>query len=194
MRLDPVHDLQGVFRALMAAMSSPGSIHDIAPFAGKIDISSPIPGPMLAIAMTLLDAETSFCLRYPCAEFAESAVSRITSARPAAVGEADFILAVEDDRGLADAIREARVGTLVDPHRGATLVALSDRLSAGGRLRLSGPGVASVAFIDAGLGDAWMEARAVKNREYPLGIDMLIVDRSGRVAALPRTTQVSAEG
>jgi len=195
LNLDPVHDLQAVFRALMAATASPGTIRDIGARARRIDIDVPIPRPMLAIAMTLLDAETSFCLRSsPGAEFAEAAISRMTSARPAPVGEADFILSIEDGPGLAESIAAARGGTLVDPHLGATIVALSETLGSGASLRLSGPGIASSAFLDAGLGDEWVAARAEKNREYPLGIDMLIVDREGRVASLPRTTVVAAGG
>lgn len=193
MRLDPVHDLQAVFRALMSATASPGTIRDIGATSERLDADSPIPRPMLAIAMTLLDAETSFCLRSsPGAEFAEAAISRITSARPTSAGEADYVLSIEDGQGLAESIAAARGGTLVDPHMGATIIALSERLAAGSALELSGPGIAYRAFLDAGLGDEWIEARAEKNREFPLGIDMLIVDRGGRVAALPRTTVIAA--
>jgi alpha-D-ribose 1-methylphosphonate 5-triphosphate synthase subunit PhnH len=49
------------------------------------------------------------------------------------------------------------------------------------------------AGLEVGLGREWIAARAAKNREYPLGVDMIFVDPEGRVAALPRTTGV-AEG
>jgi alpha-D-ribose 1-methylphosphonate 5-triphosphate synthase subunit PhnH len=193
MRLDPVHDLQAVFRLLMSAMASPGSIRDITPYVEKIDIDAPIAKPMLAIALTLFDAETSFSLCQKQNEFAEAAISRITSARPAKTENADFVLAVEGSSGLSRIITTARSGTLIDPHLGATLIIQSDKLCTGGEIRLTGPGLASEVFIDTGLGNEWLSARAEKNREYPLGIDIIIVDRSGLVTALPRTTVATAE-
>jgi len=194
MRLDPVHDLQAVFHEIMSAMATPGIVREIGELAERIDIDDPIPKPMLAIAMALLDAETVFCFRCDPDGERSASLSRMTSARRGPVEGADFVFVMGDGKDLAEAVVASREGTLVDPQLGATVVALVDSIEGEGELTLSGPGIESSAKLGVGLGRAWVEARAAKNREFPLGVDMLLVDPLGRLAALPRTTLAEAEG
>jgi alpha-D-ribose 1-methylphosphonate 5-triphosphate synthase subunit PhnH len=191
-RLDPVHDLQAVFRELMAAMASPGTVRSIGEQASRIDIEPPVPPPVLAAAMALLDAETVFCVRSSDGRESDAGISRLTSARRGPIEDSDFILVIGGVDEVARSIELARGGTLIDPHLGATLIVLAGSVEPGGELALAGPGVLPGARLGLGLGGGsggrWLEARAAKNREYPLGVDMIFVDPEGRLAALPRTT------
>jgi alpha-D-ribose 1-methylphosphonate 5-triphosphate synthase subunit PhnH len=67
---------------------------------------------------------------------------------------------------------------------------LAETISEGGSLQLSGPGVEPGAALDIAPGGSWLAARAERNREYPLGVDMILADSAGRIVALPRTTLV----
>jgi alpha-D-ribose 1-methylphosphonate 5-triphosphate synthase subunit PhnH len=192
--LDPVHDLQAVFRELMAAMAAPGSVRDIGSLAAKIDFEASIPRPMLAVAMALLDAETVFCVRSGSGDGREASLSRLTSARRAPIEDSDFVFVMGDGAEVALAVASARAGTLVDPHLGATLIVSAASVGEGERLSLSGPGIESRAALRIGLGAEWIAARDARNREYPLGVDMIFVDGDGRLAALPRTTVAAAGG
>jgi alpha-D-ribose 1-methylphosphonate 5-triphosphate synthase subunit PhnH len=90
----------------------------------------------------------------------------------------------------AEAIASARAGTLVDPHLGATVVMEVPFLEEGGTLLLSGPGIESAARLAVGPDRCWVEARAAKNAEFPLGVDLILVDSRFALAALPRTTVI----
>jgi alpha-D-ribose 1-methylphosphonate 5-triphosphate synthase subunit PhnH len=192
-RLDAVHDLQAVFREIMLATAFPGSLRRIGDEASRIDIDAPLPKPLLALALALLDAETSFAVA-PDEEDAASFIARMTYARRVALPEADFVFVTGGERDLARAIGEAREGTLIDPHLGATIVARVDALGSGPAVGLSGPGIESRTELRAGSSASWLAARELKNREYPLGVDLFLVDGAGALAALPRTTRAAAEG
>ena len=78
----------------------------------------------------------------------------------------------------AEAIAQARPGTLVDPHLGATIVVEARSLSEDGCLLLSGPGIESSARLSVGMEGGWVAARAAKNVEFPLGVDLIFVDHA----------------
>jgi alpha-D-ribose 1-methylphosphonate 5-triphosphate synthase subunit PhnH len=191
-KLDAVHDLQAVFRELMLAVAFPGSERRIGEEASRIDIDAPLPKSLLVVALALLDAETSFALA-PDDEVAASFLARMTYARRVPLSEADFVFVPGGEGNIARAIAEAREGTLIDPHLGATIVALVDSLGSGPAIGLSGPGIESRAELRAGSSAPWLAARERKNREYPLGVDLYLVDVSGGIAALPRATRAVME-
>ena len=58
-------------------------------------------------------------------------------------------------------------------------------------LRLSGPGVDGESVLCVGgLDAAVIEMRNARTGPFPTGIDLLLVDAAGRIAGLPRSTQV----
>jgi alpha-D-ribose 1-methylphosphonate 5-triphosphate synthase subunit PhnH len=192
MKLDPVHDVQRIYRKILSAMASPGAILDLGAEADLLDLDIPINKGMLLVGLALLDAETSFCVvsQEPVAH--GKTISQMTYARVTYPDEAEFVFVVGTS-GAAQAIAAARAGTLVDPHLGATIIVEARFLDASGSLLLSGPGIESTARIGIGLESGWIEARAAKNIEFPLGVDLIIVDEQYRLAALPRTTVIREE-
>lgn len=188
MLLDPVHDLQAVFRKLLDAMSRPGLVLDLGREAGGLDLELSLNKGLLLVALALLDAETSFALSSGDPEQSKT-ISQMTYAKQAGLGEADFIFVTAGDDS-AQAIAGAKAGSLVDPHLGATIVIEVPSLDEAGTLRLSGPGIESTSCLGIGLGNGWLAARKAKNIEFPLGVDLIFVDQVPRLAALPRTTLV----
>ena len=155
-------DTQRCFRGLLGAMSRPGTVHNVQP------------GLPLVLA-TLVDHEV----------------------RLAEVGDpdwpaADFVLVRGGDSG--GEVARARQGTLLDPALGATAIYEVPAVGEGPlALSLSGPGVGPaprtlhLTGVPAAEVALWRSTRS----SFPLGVDVLLVDRAGRCAALPRSTALS---
>ena len=192
MQLDPVHDLQAVFRKILNVMSRPGTVLDLSREAGLLDLELPLNKGLMLVALALLDAETSFALSSGDSYLQSKAISQMTYAKTAVLGEADFIF-VPSGADAAKAIAAAKSGTLVDPHLGATIVIEVPSVDEKGVLQLSGPGIESTARFGVGLDHGWLAARGAKNIEFPLGVDLIFVDERLHLCALPRTTLVRQE-
>jgi len=154
-------DTQRAYRALLSAMAEPGTVHDARP------------GLPLVLA-TLIDHEVIF----------------------AEVGDAhwrhaDFVLirGGDSDRELA----RVRQGTPLDPALGATAIYELDAVGDGPvALSLTGPGVGPRprTLRLTGLSDAEVGLIQRTRAGYPCGVDVVLVDRTGRCAALPRSSTV----
>ena len=177
---DPSRDSQKIFRALLSAMAEPGTVMTLPAFAAA---PAPFGAAMAAVALTLCDIDTPVFLDEP---------FRGTAAR---------WLAFHTDAPLTDDRAEARfafltdfdpegfsIGTDVYPDRSATLVV--ERTLAGTAFSLKGPGIEGTRDFSAGL-DAGFAAKWAENRTlFPCGVDLVLTD-GARLAALPRTTEVT---
>jgi alpha-D-ribose 1-methylphosphonate 5-triphosphate synthase subunit PhnH len=187
--LDPVRETQLTFRVLLDAMARPGTVRQL-PVAAE---GAPLNPWLAAVLLTLLDHEVGLAVEpFLNAEAVERYVRQRTAARQVSVAQADFVVAAWDslDPALPPRLRQ---GTLEYPNDSATLVILVPPLGAdtGVRLGLAGPGV-PVGFETriAGLTPALLAARD-DAAEYPCGIDLILIDPSGQVAALPRSTAIT---
>lgn len=183
---DTVMDSQRIFRVLLEALSRPGKVLDL-----------PVEGdPVEALARTLLDGEVSFLVSGEGVEAVEGDFVRATGSRPARVGEADF--AFFFGGGSGGALMEMKPGTLEAPEDGATAVYLVHRLSPGSgelTIELAGPGVPDTRRLGIdGLTAEEAEQIRASRASYPLGVDVYLLDRDGRVAGLPRSARVKVEG
>lgn len=198
MQLDTVHDVQQAYRRLVTATSFPGRIVDIGAEAATVDLDSDVPRPFLLLAIMLLDAEVGFFIASKRADTHARLLSQLTYSRTSPADRAAFLFLARDSWAAAPAaIDRAPVGTLLDPHRGATIVLeVADlRTREGGSgdaqsLVLTGPGIETSTTILVDGPDGWVQARARKNAEFPLGIDFILVTAEGRMVSLPRTTQL----
>jgi alpha-D-ribose 1-methylphosphonate 5-triphosphate synthase subunit PhnH len=155
-------DTQRCFRGLLGAMSRPGTVHNVQP------------GLPLVLA-TLVDHEV-----------------RLAEVGDPAWPAADFVLVRGGDSG--GELARARQGTLLDPALGATAIYEVEAVGEGPlTVSLSGPGIGpdphtlhltGVPVSEVAL---WRATRS----SFPLGVDVLLVDRAGRCAALPRSTTLS---
>lgn len=179
---DTVFDSQRVFRCLLQAVSQPGKLFTLPPFSCDA---------LEAVARALLDHEVTFCAVGGDASEVETGLSELTGARVSPVEEADFALISGGDS--AGAMLRLKPGTLEHPERGATAIYAVEELSNSDTLslELSGPGVPGRRTLGVG-GIERPEAAAIQKTrlDYPLGIDVYLVDGAGRVAGLPRSTRL----
>jgi alpha-D-ribose 1-methylphosphonate 5-triphosphate synthase subunit PhnH len=189
---DPVHEAQAAFRAAMNAMARPGRV---SPLECNLTPPGPLSAEAAAMALTLIDYETLVWLDAPLA--ATDAVSDWlrfhTGARmtddPSC---ADFAL-ISDARSLPDFALFSS-GREDYPDRSTTLIVQVESLSSGTTLTLSGPGIERTQLLRVEPLPVDFVERAADNRhQFPRGVDLLFVSKSG-VAGLPRSTLVVREG
>lgn len=206
--------LQASFRALLDAMARPGEVSEL-PRADEQARADALAAGLFASTVTaldvLLDAATSLAVAGPDAARAERSLTRRTHALRAPLPEAPYaVLPLSVPAGqAAETVSSLSPGTLLDPHLGATCVvecgALLGTDARGGRVgsvsgdapargfRLRGPGIRESALLACDRPEA-LVARSARGDEFPCGIDLVLVDRVGHVAAIPRTTAIEEVG
>lgn len=197
---EQVHDSQMIYRKLLDCMARPGKIQTIRESIGKIEGQKSFSHALLALAVALIDREVTFHLLPEGNEDIARYLRWTTWSTPAAVEQADFLFIdgpLEDD-AIRQVMAEVKIGTLLEPHKSATLVihvsALSVIPDLAVTLDLQGPGIKGKAQRSvSGLPAAWLIERDLANKEYPLGVDMILVTESGDMMALPRTTSIESE-
>jgi alpha-D-ribose 1-methylphosphonate 5-triphosphate synthase subunit PhnH len=142
------------------------------------------------VALTFLDHEVTFCAVGSEAEEARQRIAGATGARIVPAAEADFALISGGDSG--GTLARLKRGTLERPESGATAVYAVERLDSGPlTLELSGPGIPGERRLGVeGLPATEVRAFRESRADYPLGVDVYLVDEAGRVAGLPRSTRV----
>lgn len=191
----PVPAAQSVFRAVLEAMSRPGRVQalDAASLAGLADAG--LGRARCALLLALLDAETSVWLHPALSQAgAQAQLLFHTGVRIAAAAER-AAFAVIDAAQADDSLWERLArGSDSVPQDGATLIVEVPSLARGTMLALRGPGVESVQRLQVGgLPASFWAARVALEREFPLGIE-LILSCGDSLAALPRSTRVTLEG
>jgi len=168
-------------------MSNPARVVNMKEYASKLVGGHPA---FLAVAMALLDNEVSF---HTCGNQSLSdEIMSLALAKSEPIESADYIF-VSDPKGAEYAIKNAKRGTLADPHKSATIIIRNDDPPVC-RLTLSGPGIEY--RITVQVAQTAKDAIAVRdgqNHEYPEGIDLLFVSSVGELYAIPRLTRMEAE-
>jgi alpha-D-ribose 1-methylphosphonate 5-triphosphate synthase subunit PhnH len=175
---DP-HRLQRDFRVILDCFAHPGRI-------GRLEASAAPP-----LAEVLLDGRCSFWSAEP------HPVQSATGSRLVPAEQADFVFL---DGAAARQIEPLRRGTLLYPDESATALVAVESLSdngAGLEVRLTGPGIATESrFRALGLSAMLLQELREANREYPLGVDVLLYAPGAdgcTVAAIPRTSAIAWE-
>ncbi|MFE5318871.1 phosphonate C-P lyase system protein PhnH [Paenibacillus sp. NPDC056579] len=195
MKLDMVHDIQTVYRKVIDSMSRPGTITELSEEAGKLEREGSMMPSTLVLAKMVLDTEVTFKVISEREAEAVHMLGQTTYAKEADVSDADYIFVLRDAAPgeLQRALEKAKIGELGDPHFSATFIIEAASLTGGEKLRLTGPGIQSHAQAEPQTGDNWIDMRAERNAEFPLGLDLIFVDADHRLLALPRTTQIARE-
>ena len=125
----------------------------------------------------------------------EKRIQQLTYAKKASIVQADYIFLTQEVSAakVCEVIAEAKKGTLLNPHASATLFIEVADLGASNnaeRMFIKGPGIKGEKTISAFGANNWLQAREIKNAEFPLGIDMFFLDTAGNILALPRTTRI----
>lgn len=170
---------QKIFRQLLNCFALPGTIADLSNFLHESSA-------LLGTLAVLLDASVRLNDN---AKLLKNRERRLLRAKEAEVSEANFV--------IVDATRPPPVdflpnlGTLSSPEQGATLILQGNSLGEGDlSLRLTGAGIPEYRLVKiAGFDPAWWLIRQEWVINFPLGVDLLLVDRT-QVMAIPRTTKV----
>jgi len=187
---DPVREAQAVFRAVMMAMARPGTLRAIMPPPPP---PAPLDAGLAAIAMALCDFETRVWLDAPLA--ASDAVTgylRFQTGAPLTDDPAAAAFALISDPSALTGLAGFAQGTPDYPDRSTTLVIAVPSLAEGEGWTLRGPGIDGTARLAVGGLPAGFSGWLADNRsQFPLGVDLVFV-AGDRVAALPRSTAVTA--
>ena len=179
---------QAVFRAVLQALARPGLPQALPPVAPFVVDSAKY---AFAVLAALADHEVMIAVTG--GEEAAHQARLATGSTIAPLDQAEYVLALKDDPAIVPVLGR---GTIEAPEAGATLIVSVASVSdeRGIALRLSGPGVpGSVVANVRGLSTETVAARSVACSGFPTGIDLLLVDESGRCIGIPRTTTVEVE-
>ncbi|MEP9378066.1 phosphonate C-P lyase system protein PhnH [Aquabacter sp. CN5-332] len=187
---DPARESQRAFKALMWAMARPGLPET---FVSHLTPPAPLTPELAALALTLLDYETTVWLDAPLAQ--QTAVVEFlrfhTSARiVSAPQEAQFAL-ISNASDLPDFTAFAQ-GEPDYPDRSTTLIVAVQRL-AEAPFQIEGPGIKGHVGFGAEPLPADMSTRLAANRAlFPLGLD-LVLAAPGAILGLPRSVRLIEE-
>ncbi|MGM0903609.1 MAG: phosphonate C-P lyase system protein PhnH [Bacillota bacterium] len=195
MKLDIVHDLQSVYRKMVDSTSRPGLISDLSKEAALVEAEDQkgCPASLLLVALTLLDQEVTFKVFSAQAEAVSKTINQFTYSKPTTTEQADYLMILQDaEKGsLEEAIRKAKSGTLNNPHDSALIIVETNSVTNGQIHLLKGPGIQKTKSAYLDMQEDWVQCRQNKNKEYPLGIDLLLIDQQHQLLSLPRTTQIT---
>ncbi len=179
-----VHNTQKHYRELVDLFSRPGEVRmsafDTPNFSNFSDA-------VLATVLTLFDNEISFHTdaQRDCDEF-----QTLTGGSCAGEAkEADYVV-IKEEALTETVFQNIKTGTLGSPEKSATLIIEVASIGEGHKYALRGPGIKAVNEIEMTLDPAWMELRRGLCSEFPLGIDMILIDRHNQMTVIPRTTKV----
>jgi alpha-D-ribose 1-methylphosphonate 5-triphosphate synthase subunit PhnH len=183
---DPVHDAQGTFRAILDAMAHPGRLVEL---PATLATPAPLGAAAAAVALTLCDRETPLWLD-PRLAICADYLRFHCGAKLAPPDLAHFAL-IGDGHAMPS-LDAFALGSDEYPDRSTTLIIEVERLQEGRGMTLSGPGIADTARLDvSGLPERFWAERALLAELFPRGLDVILT--CGRsLAALPRTTRVTA--
>lgn len=183
----PVFQSQAAFRALLSALSEPGTVQHV-----SNEIEAPA-GLYLATAtalLTLADYETPIFLPPALRDGPAGAWLRFHCGSGLVDAPGEAVFAVIDGAGSAPPLTAFNPGHDQFPDRSGTVFVQCDSLDGGPAVSLTGPGIPGARRV-APLGlrqNFWAEFAA--NAElYPLGVD-LVLCHGAQMVGLPRTTHV----
>lgn len=190
MELNQVHDIQKAYRKVLNTFSYPGKIESLQEEMKHCTYQMECGNAMQIMMYMLLDADTSFCMESTSMKLAQR-FSRLTYSVQKEIKDASFVFVTLDSFDkLAGVISNSAMGTLENPQHGATIIVECEKLRKDGNLCLKGPGIQGQTYLGVEGNDAWISSRQEKNAEFPLGVDLLFVDKEGNCVSLPRTTQI----
>ncbi|MEL6136391.1 MAG: phosphonate C-P lyase system protein PhnH [Cyanobacteria bacterium J06626_23] len=178
----PVQNAQQTFRQLLAALSRPGQIGELAmamtPPAGLSPSCA-------AVCLTLLDLETTVWLAPELASAASwlafhTGCRQATSPQTAAFAVLPAAQLPNLDTFFA--------GSPTDPESGATLLMQTSQLSGGSPVNLSGPGILGELTVSPKVPREFWTWWTANHQQYPMGVDVFLFSEQA-VMGLPRSTR-----
>lgn len=186
---NPSHAAQKCFRAVLNALSEPGTAHTLEP---PQETPEGCAMAISSVGLSLLDTSTPFHVH---GLNGLGTYLRFHTGAPEAIPEdAQWAFVSANNPGLLELAQRLRVGSPEYPEAAATLVIqLKADPTRDDAIVLQGPGIEGRRRLGKlGLSDAFWAWRQAGRAQYPLGIDLLFV-HGHQVWALPRSTSVHLE-
>lgn len=188
MKLDTVHDIQKTFRNIVEINTFPGRVLNIRKESEKIDLELPLSKDIMLICLTLLDREVKF---FSSKKDIAATICGLTYSLNSSLKDAEFIIHNSND-DMEFLFKNANIGNFIDPHTGATVIIEVDEIETEqGFWTLEGPGIKEFSNLKVSASFNILKPREVTNVEFPLGLDLILVDKLGNMVALPRTTKIT---
>ncbi|OXC75452.1 phosphonate C-P lyase system protein PhnH [Caballeronia sordidicola] len=190
---DTVHDSQGVFRALLDALSRPGKIVSIDAVLPDLEqdgstAAAHVPMAAFAALLALADYSTPVLLQHEHRGLSDAL--RFHTGAPLTQDHAQAVFAYLHDAGSMPPLDAFSIGDPETPENAAMLFIRVDSLDDGTPMTWRGPGIRdSHAVHISGVADSFWQERARLASQFPCGIDCYFV-HGGSVIGLPRTTRV----
>lgn len=196
--------MQRAFRAVLNAMARPGIVTGM-PLPPTETVRYPGVSASLATLIDMfVDQATTFSLvpgfdGFDTERALSTAIAAETHARIESADAAAFIVVPRAMCGerIEEAVAAACGGSFESPEAGATVLVECGVVATGGEdspavqwVSIEGPGVKDSHVFGTDCVD-WIWARNRRSDEFPCGIDIILTDGCGRVAAVPRTSFVS---
>ncbi|MDX8521769.1 phosphonate C-P lyase system protein PhnH [Mesorhizobium dulcispinae] len=187
--LEAAHHAQATFRAILRAFSRPGEIVAAPPI---LHAPWPMSQSMLSAALCLLDGEVSSWLDPTLRTKAVEDFLRLRTGASFGCHPRDADFALIGDANNMPNLERFRAGTLLEPNRSTTLLIQLPDLVGGTPISLSGPGIKTeVSISPMGLPLGFWSNWDANAARFPVGVDVLLVDRKGFLG-LPRSIRRSA--
>lgn len=188
---DPIFQSQAAFRALLTALSEPGTVQGAAHDGAAPEGLEPAAATAL---LTLADYETPIWLPTAPRDGAAGAWLRFHCGAVLVTEPAEAAFAVIDGMAPGPALSAFNAGIDQFPDRSTTLIVQCAGFEGGAAVRLAGPGIAgSREIAPLGLRPGFWAEVAANAARYPLGIDLILCCGEA-VIGLPRSTQVAEIG
>ncbi|PTQ56814.1 MAG: PhnH protein [Candidatus Carbobacillus altaicus] len=197
MRIASPQHAQKIFRRVLQAFASPGTILEMQPLLAMRPQGERVPvdgiyDGTLALAELLLDQDTTHEVIGESTHASQSVLTLLTGSPYATLETAHFVFILKqaDLHRMVEAVQKANRGTLLEPHTSATLIFEIPSLNHGPCYRLKGPGILKERKQPIDLHPTLIELRRDVDFAYPLGQDWIVIDQESRCLALPRTTRI----
>jgi alpha-D-ribose 1-methylphosphonate 5-triphosphate synthase subunit PhnH len=181
---------------MLDSLSRPGTISQLTALE-SVDVPQCII-PLLAI----VDVETRFAVIDNSSTSLNwtELIGSATGAPPASLAESSWVVALSEP--TRDNMEDLPRGSALAPERGCGLVVACASLSEGfdhgdatqesTSIALTGPGVDGQKIVTiSGISNYFFETLCDLNGSFPAGVDVWMVDQSGQILALSRSTQIS---
>jgi alpha-D-ribose 1-methylphosphonate 5-triphosphate synthase subunit PhnH len=189
--LETIHFIQESYRKLLNTMARPGVIEKLEDnFSKECEWIDFLFG-TYSIMKMLLDTETSFKIFSLEENKNANIINGLTGAKIKDTNESDFIFVSLDKReDIEEAIKNASIGDLINPEKGATIFIEVEDINKGIKVKLKGPGILGEKNIFLPIESSLIHMRNEKVSEYPTGIDLVFIDKEGNILSIPRTTKI----
>jgi len=184
---DPVFQSQAAFRALLAALSEPGTLQQV---ASEIAPPEGLATATATALLTLADYETPVWLPEALRNGPAGAWLRFHCAAALVDDPAQAAFAIIDGTASEPKLSAFNLGTDQFPDRSTTVIVQVTGLEGGPALALAGPGIPGTrTTAPQGLRSGFTDELRENGALYPLGVDVLLA-HGERLIGLPRSTQV----